>query len=206
MADKSELKSRAYAVILGTAVIATFASTASNASANLALYPEGATLAEIEALTGASELMVLDGRVAPRPARPGPGHEWNSGLGAWEINLEVAKSLKRAEVSRARDAREFAPFEWRGLTFDGDERSRGRLMLAVQGAQDALAIGDETWAKPWKLSDNSVTILSSEDLVDVTRSMGADMEKVHAAAAVLHFLVDSATTVEQVQSVRWPEL
>jgi hypothetical protein len=118
--------------------------------------------------------------------------------------LEKAKSQAHARIKQARDACEFGIFIWNGHAFDGDERSRGRLDGALEGAKEAIANGSTAWSKPWKLENNTVVHLSAPEMVEMVRAHYERMEFAHSTAGVLAYFIDTATTIEQLEAIQWP--
>ena len=145
-----------------------------------------------------------DMQVIPVPPQPSPSHTWNWSTKQWAYDLSEGRAQAWARIKSARESMEFGPFVWGVHTFDGDEVSRSRLGIALEGAKEAIAAGDTAWSKPWKLANNAVITLSAPDLVEVVRAHGENMEAAHATAGVLAYFIDAATTPEELEAIQWP--
>lgn len=141
--------------------------------------------------------------VIPVPARPSSAHTWNWTTKTWDLDLTLAKAQAWARIKQARDACEFGLFTWSGHTFDGDEVTRGRLVGALAGANEAIA-NAAPWTKPWKLANNTVVELSAQDMIEVVRAHYERMEFAHATAGVLAYFIESSTALEQLEAIQWP--
>ena len=133
---------------------------------------------------------------------PSSAFEFNYFTKQWEDprTLDDFKADKWATVKAARDAREFGPFSWGALTFDGDAESKSRLSLAAMAAQAAIASG-QVWEVDWTLADNSTVTLSSADVIGVVQAMGANITAAHQAARLKRAAIEAATTVEELDAI-----
>ncbi|HET8686126.1 MAG TPA: DUF4376 domain-containing protein [Methanosarcina sp.] len=118
------------------------------------------------------------------------------------ISLKEAQDSKWNEIKRARSAQEFGTFDWNGHTFDADPTSQSRIMLAIMGAQMAIASG-QNWSVDWRLSNNDLITLSATDMISVGEAMGANTTAAHEHANQLRTLIEDATTKEEVEAIVW---
>jgi len=116
---------------------------------------------------------------------PSSAFEFNYFTKQWEDprTLDDFKADKWATVKAARDAREFGPFSWGALTFDGDAESKSRLSLAAMAAQAAIASGQ------------------AADVIGVVQAMGANITAAHQAARLKRAAIEAATTVEELDAI-----
>lgn len=105
-----------------------------------------------------------------------------------------------AAVKAQRDAKEFGPFSWGALTFDGDAESKSRLSLAAMAAQAAIASG-QSWVVDWTLADNSTVTLSAADVIGVVQAMGANITAAHQAARIKRAAIEAAQTIEELDAI-----
>jgi hypothetical protein len=138
------------------------------------------------------------------PMQPSSSHAWNWSTKQWAYDLTEGRAQSWSRIKSARKSAEFGPFVWGGHVFDGDEVSRSRFGVALEGAKEAISAGNTTWSKPWKLANNAVIMLSAPDLVEVVRAHGENMEAAHATAGVLSYFIDAATTPEELEAIQWP--
>ena len=138
------------------------------------------------------------------PEQPSPSHIWNWAAKQWAFDLTEGRAQAWSRIKSARESMEFGPFVWGGHVFDGDEVSRGRFGVALEGAKEAIAAGNTTWTKPWKLANNTAITLTAPELLDVVRAHGDNMEQAHVTAAILAYFIDTATTPEELEAIQWP--
>lgn len=133
---------------------------------------------------------------------PSPIHVFNWVLKVWEDprTLNDIKSSARREIVRRRDAVEFGPFTYAGVVFDGNADAQRRLSGCASAAKSAIAAG-HTFNKEYTLADNSVVTLSAEDFVGIEMAKIFQVDLAFQTARERQALIESATTVEQVEAV-----
>ena len=112
---------------------------------------------------------------------------------AWEDTreLEAVKTSKWNQIKLERNKAEFGGFLWEGLKFDSDQISQGRILAAFIFNQPII----------WTLADDTSVELSVEDVQEVTQAMSNHVQNVHAKARSAREAINSATTIEEVESV-----
>ena len=133
---------------------------------------------EHDAITAPTRMRVVDGKAVPL---------------ADDGQLAHAKADRWIAIKAARDAAEQVPFTWRGMTFDGDERSRARLLAAAQIGTGAT----------WTLANDSRVALNGSELASIVRQRAEEIDVIHERAAALRKQIEGATSLEQVAAVVW---
>ncbi|HET8685534.1 MAG TPA: DUF4376 domain-containing protein [Methanosarcina sp.] len=118
------------------------------------------------------------------------------------ISLQESKDTKWNEIKSQRDQHEFGCFTWNNYAFDANQVSQSRIMLAVMGAQIAIA-SNQNWSVDWRLADNTLITLSASDMLAVAEAMGQNTKDVHEHANQLRELIDAATTNDAVGEITW---
>lgn len=134
------------------------------------------------------------------PEKPSPYHTWGWTEGAWVVDLPLSKSRAWANAKQVRDYKEFGPFTYNGLVFDGDVDAQRRINLAVMGAQAALIAG-QPWSMDWTLADNSVVTLTASEMVAVAQALGANIAAAHEEARLKRAAIEAATTIEELENI-----
>ena len=119
--------------------------------------------------------------------------KFNYATKSWEDirELSVVKTSKWNQIKLERNKAEFGGFLWEGLKFDSDQVSQGRILAALIFNQPT----------EWTLSDDTVVELSVEDIQEVTQAMANHVQNVHSKARSAREAINSATTIEEVESV-----
>jgi len=139
------------------------------------------------------DVYVLDGKLHSKPCRPSRYHEWDMSNKCWVGNVEEARSARRRDINDARIVAEQGGFAYLGKVFQSDDKSLGRLLMAVQAGI----------TKEWTCKDNSVIVLTPSDLSGIPAVIDAHNAAIHARAQQRKAEIDAASTVEQVMSVAW---
>lgn len=92
-----------------------------------------------------------------------------------------------------------------GKPFDFDPLSRERLNVAIQLAQSLKIAGvpGTQQVTDWKLYDNTLLELTVDMLCDMPQAFAQKSAELHQKAWLLKGQVDAATTVEQVNTIKW---
>lgn len=111
----------------------------------------------------------------------------------WEDTreLEAVKTTKWNQIKMDRNKAEFGGFLWEDLKFDSDQIAQGRILAAFVFNQPVV----------WTLADDTAVELSVEDLQQVTLAMAKHVQGVHTKARIARAAIESATTIEEVESV-----
>jgi len=155
-------------------------------------------------LTDNPELIIRvpDGTSIPRGHRWWPNHdELVSAVPA--ITLPEAKELAQTRIIDERHARETAGFSYQDKVFDSDPRAVQRLTTAAIAAQSALAT-NSPFEIEWTAADNSTVTLNATELLGMPVALATHAASLHNTARQLKGQIESATTVEEVESIQWP--
>lgn len=141
----------------------------------------------------ASNMYYKDGWVA-MPAQPTQHHIFNYDLKNWvdPRTLDEIKAQKWAEIKSGRDSLEFGGFEFEGNTYDSDQVSQGRIMVAAVAGVNQV----------WTLADNTTAELSASQLQQLYAALQAHIASVHERGRIARQLIYEAETKEQVEAVQ----
>lgn len=133
--------------------------------------------------------------------RPSNLHIWNNQTESWDDprTLAQAKSDAWEAIKLQRDTRMAGTFTHTGNTYDIDPVN---LSGASIDAREALIAGEE-WSQMWVLSDNTVVTLNAIEMIAVGRACKAVVSDLWATSQYLRGLIESATTIAEVDSVTW---
>ena len=115
--------------------------------------------------------------------------------------LEEAKTAKINELKSIRDAKEVEPIQTDKGLFDYDDKSRDRLAIARQALTDADDAGTITWTT----ADNQRVPLGIVDFANINAAAAVRSNQLHITYNNLKEQVNSATTIEEVEAIVWPE-
>jgi hypothetical protein len=113
-------------------------------------------------------------------------------------SIEEVKETKIYELKSERDAREEAPVEYKGKLWDFDTKSRDRINAAAT-ALEVSGVESITWTS----YDDSSLELSVIDLKSIVATAAIRGDYLHKRYRELRDLVNSATTIEEVQLISW---
>lgn len=136
------------------------------------------------------------------PTTPSPHHCFNYTTKQWEDprTLSDFKFIKETEIKRIRDAQEFAPFTYNGMTFDGDADAQRRLSGVVSAAKSAIAAG-QTFTKEFTLADNSVVQLTAEDFTGIEMAKIWQVDVAFQEYRLKRAAIEAATTLEELEAI-----
>lgn len=128
-------------------------------------------------------------------AHPSQYHVWSDAVGNWIDNtpLEVLKADAKNNLNRLRDEAEVAPLLVGENLFDVDSKSLQRMELAIKASLTVT----------WTLADNSTVLVTPEMLIEVLNELALRSLQLHNKCKQLKLAVESATTSEEVKSVKW---
>jgi hypothetical protein len=141
---------------------------------------------------------VFDNELLKKPEQPSKDYLFDTFSGEWVFDLELGKQNKWNAIKAARDAQEFASFEWGDYTFDCDEVSQRRLQGVVQ-----LSAIDSTLTLDWTLADNSVVSLGSAEYILIGQALAVHVGQCHERGRILRAEIDAATTLEGLEAIVW---
>jgi len=152
--------------------------------------PEDAVWVEVpNILTHTAQLNPEDGTYSVILRPPKIGRE-----------LSIAITGKRAEINQLRDQKQYGGFTWDGSLFDSDEKSQG----IIQGAVLAITAGIPFPDRMWTLADNTERLVTAADMLQIGGALLTHMGTVHDTAVALKGQLSEAITVEEVNSIQWP--
>ncbi len=169
-------------------------------------HPNGRDFIELEPPNGAAWWDYSTEAWVIRPESPGDTYQWDAVAKAWidPRTLDELKAEAWERIKAARAAAEASPLTVAGRTYDADAASAQRIAGAVQMASLALAAGQGAeFEIAWTLSDNSSTVLSAAQMVDVGLSLGRQISAAHAQSRVLRARIDAATSTDELNNITW---
>lgn len=143
---------------------------------------------------------VVGGAVHDAGPRPSTHHFWKRASLSWEIDLSVAKAEKRVLAKKQRDATEFSPFTYNGMTFDGDLDAQRRISVLVSVAKTALAMGNN-FTKDFTLVDNTVVQLTAEDFIGIEMAKVWQVDAAFQEYRLKRAAIEAATTLEELEAI-----
>ncbi|WP_337486002.1 DUF4376 domain-containing protein [Phascolarctobacterium succinatutens] len=114
-----------------------------------------------------------------------------------EEPIEILRERKIMELKRLRDSKEVEPIEYKGYSFDYDEKARDRINAAII----ALSLQGEGATIEWTTADNSDTPVTANDLKMLIAAVAVRSNKLHTAYRVAKEKVEAATTAAEVETV-----
>lgn len=135
------------------------------------------------------------------------GEQWTQ---QWEIynlsdedvaeNLETERESKLANIKFNRAAAELNGFPYLGKVFDSDTVSRQRIFNEAMAAQIALSNG-QSYSVEWITKDNTMILLSAEQLVELPGIMAAFSNMLASKANALKQSIIAAVGVSDMLSI-----
>lgn len=114
-----------------------------------------------------------------------------------EEPIEILRERKIMELKRLRDSKEVEPIEYKGYSFDYDEKARDRINAAII----ALSLQGEGATIEWTTADNSDTPVTANDLKMLIAAVAVRSNKLHTAYRIAKEKVEEATTATDVEAV-----
>lgn len=116
-----------------------------------------------------------------------------------EQSLEELKTTKLEALKATRNRLEIEPVEYNGKFYDYDSDARDRINAAIirlkkAGADAAIA---------WTCADNSDAMVTYEDLENVVSNVADRSNLLHIKYRQLKELVESCSTIEELDAIRW---
>ena len=134
---------------------------------------------------------------------PGTSYRWDVSQEVWVPDIEKAKSNKLQELKDTRIQKEAGGFVWDSSTFDSDPISQIRMQSGTSLALMAIN-SQQTFTIDWTLKDNTTRTLSAAEMIQVNVALANHITTVHDIYKTLKNQVDTATTVQVVDSITWP--
>lgn len=120
--------------------------------------------------------------------------------GEWEIDLNVAKEQKRAEIELIKTQKQLAGFTYDSMQFQFDEVAIARINATWNFAQV-----DSEHTQPFILQDNTIVTLTNTQCIGLGYACGQHVSSITIQARQLKNVVLAAETVAEVEAVTWPE-
>lgn len=114
-----------------------------------------------------------------------------------EEPIEILRERKIMELKRQRDSKEVEPIEYKGYSFDYDEKARDRINAAII----ALELQGEGATIEWTTADNADTPVTANDLKMIIAAVAVRSNKLHTAYRIAKENVEAATTATEVEAV-----
>jgi len=136
--------------------------------------------------------------------REGWQYDGEAFINPHEVSFDELKEHKRIWVNLERERREQGGFLFAGKIFDSDKGSVQRLNIAAQNALVAKVAG-VPYGINWTLADNAKDTLDADGMLGVAKALAEHCSAVHAIAQQLKQAIEDADTVEELDSLAWPE-
>lgn len=120
-------------------------------------------------------------------------------------DVEIAREYQSQQITSARNAAlSSLTATWGGDTWDANEETSSRIANALSMIREATAQGIPTPpAIPWRTADNKDRVLTVAELTQMGAAVFQAQQAVWAKQAALKNAIEAATTVEEVEGVRW---
>lgn len=145
---------------------------------------------------------ILDGCFNPVPERPTEHHQFDYATKQWADSrtLDDFKAEKQVQLKKQRDATEFSPFTYNGMTFDGDLDAQRRLSFLVSAAKSAIAAG-YSFTKDFTLADNTVVQLTAEDFIGIEMAKLWQVDVAFQEYRLKKAAIEAAATLEELEAI-----
>lgn len=114
-----------------------------------------------------------------------------------EESIESIKEHKILTLKIQRDNAEVEPIEYKGYSFDYDEKARDRINAAII----ALELQGEGTTIEWTTAGNADTPVTANDLKMIIAAVAVRSNKLHTAYRVAKEKVEAATTAVEADAV-----
>ena len=115
--------------------------------------------------------------------------------------LDDVKTGKISELKNIRDTKEVEPIRTDKGIFDYDDKSRDRLAIARQAIADTGGTGTVVWTT----ADHQRVALGVADFAAINGASAVRSNSLHVLYNELKEQVNACETVEEVESINWPE-
>ena len=114
-------------------------------------------------------------------------------------SLDELKVYKINELKTTRDTEEVKPIEYNGNLFDFDDKARDRINSAI------IALSITGQSIEWTTADNTNVLVTADDLRGVVANVAVRSNELHVKYRELKEHVESCTTKEELDSIKWEE-
>lgn len=138
-------------------------------------------------------------------AKPGFFYTWSNQSMEWIDNrpLEFVVDEKWSNLKMQRDEKLYEPLLTDYGVFDADARSQKNITDAIALMQTAEA-QQPGQTIMFTLADNSVTTLTTQQMVNVGLALGQRTQQIYNTSRQLRAQLDAAQTVQEVEAITWP--
>ena len=143
--------------------------------------------------------MSESGKIVPVGACP-LHHTWSEVLLSWVVDMGAARQYFVKVAKAARSAKEFAPFVYNDMTFDGDLDAQRRLSVLVSAAKSAIAAG-YSFTKDFTLADNTVVQLTAEDFIGIEMAKLWQVDVAFQEYRLKKAAIEAAATLEELEAI-----
>jgi len=168
------------------------------------MYAQCGAVCEVESDTpfDIDEIYLLEGAIHKMPAKPGRHYAFDYTTTQWlnAQTVERARAEKWEEIKNHRINATQQPITVGADTFDADSTSQARILAAIQVAE----IVGPSWTAIWTLADNTSIEVDRSTLAGVVTAIGARTNSLFEQARALRAEIESAATLDAVESVAWP--
>lgn len=138
-------------------------------------------------------------QVTARNNRPTRVSIWNNSSMLWDTPLDFFKEKAWGTIKEERILRMAGTFTHDSHVYKIDPVG---MSSATIDARESLIAG-EPFAQMWVLADNTVVTLNAAEMIAVGRACKAVVSELWATSQYLRGLIESATTIAEVDSVAW---
>lgn len=114
-----------------------------------------------------------------------------------EESVESIKEHKILTLKIQRDNAEVEPIEYKGYSFDYDEKARDRINAAII----ALEVAGTSALLTWTTADNQDVKVTASDLRGIIAQAALRSDKLHSAYRDAKEKVEAASTKEEVEAI-----
>lgn len=114
-----------------------------------------------------------------------------------EESIESIKEHKILTLKIQRDNAEVEPIEYKGFSFDYDEKSRDRINAAII----ALEVAGTSALLTWTTADNQDVKVTASDLRSIIAQVALRSDKLHSAYRNAKEKVEAASTKEEIEAI-----
>lgn len=114
-----------------------------------------------------------------------------------EEPIESAREHKILTLKIQRDNAEVEPIEYKGYSFDYDEKARDRINAAII----ALEVAGTSAVLTWTTADNQDVKVTASDLRGIIAQVALRSDKLHTAYRKAKEKVEAASTKEEIEAI-----
>jgi len=142
-----------------------------------------------------------------RPRQPSPLHMWDGEK--WVINIEQLKAEKIAKIAELRWQEETGGYMYNGHEFHSDRESQDRVFQAY-----IASINEPTFTTIWKTKTGWLDWktktgwleMTASDFITLYNEFQVFLQGLYQKEKALQEQVEAATTIEELEAVKWQEV